>query len=251
MERKFIILFFVSIFSLPLCNSVSAEKIVFLTLEKDIPPNVYNEDGILKGIYVEIIQEVCSKLDMEAEFQRYPWKRCVEYIKRGRGDAIFPPIYTEERNDFLYFPKVPMTSKKVAVFVRSQSNIRIENVSDLKNITIGVNRGYSYGEKFDSYQGLKKVYSNNIDTQVNMLIFNRFDAAIAVKAPFMFVSKKMGLADKIKVAYIISEVPSYVAFSKATGNKGKLMSEKFSQVLRHLKREGVIQKIENKYVTPN
>jgi hypothetical protein len=49
------------------------------------------------------------------------------------------------------------------------------------------------------------------------------------------------------VVYVLSEKPSYVAFSKATDEKGKVLSEKFSEALSALRKEGIIQEIEDTY----
>lgn len=226
---------------------ISAEKVVFVTVEKDIPPNVYQEDAEIVGIYPSIIRQVCERLDIEPEFFRYPWKRCIRYMKTGRADAVFPPIRTEERARFLYFPDEAMTSKKIAVFSLKENRIKVETLADLKGKIVGVNDGYSYGAQFDAYEGLNKDLSQNIDMQVEKLLNNRMDVAVSVESPFMFFAKKRGVKDQIERVYIISEVPSYVAFSKATGEKGRLLSEKFSRVLAELKKEGIVQKITDLY----
>lgn len=209
---------------------------------------MYKENDQLRGIYVEIIREACKRVNAEAEFHQYPWKRCVRYMKKGKADAIFPPIRTEERTKFLYFPEEPMTVKKIAVFSLKKRGMKLEKLDGLKGKVVGVNQGYSYGTEFDSYQGLKKDYSKNIHMQVKKLLHERMDVAVAVEAPFRFFIKKLGLADKIETTYIISQVSSYVAFSKAIGERGRLLSEKFSQALSKLKKEGVVQKIEDSYL---
>ena len=50
------------------------------------------------------------------------------------------------------------------------------------------------------------------------------------------------------MVYVLTEKASYVAFSKATGEKGKVLSEEFSKAFERLKKEGVTQKIEDKYL---
>ncbi|MDM8550649.1 transporter substrate-binding domain-containing protein [Desulfobacterales bacterium HSG2] len=231
---------------------VFAEKAVFVSLE-DLPPKVYKEDGKLKGIYVDIIREICKRISIRAEFQLYPWKRCVMMVKDGDADAIFPPFLTQERTEFLYFPSEPMTVTRNVIFARNKSGIRIERLDDLKGLIVGINRGYSYGPEFDAYKkNLKLEYCKDEEMQIKKLSegspeLKRMDVAVASEEPFRFKSKKLGFSDTFEVIYVLSEKPSYVAFSKAVGQKGKMLSEKFSQALSQLKKEGIIQKIQNNY----
>ena len=246
MRKKFLFILLAFAFFVP--AQVHAEKVVFVTVEDDIPPNLYTENAQITGIYADIIKEVCTRLGIEPEMQRFPWKRCVENVKTGKADAIFPPILTKERTEFLYFPDEPMMMKRVVIFARKESGIRMQSLDDLKDKTVGVNRGYSYGEAFDNMQGLKKDESGDIMMQVKKLANRRMDVAVSVEAPFKYHSRQLGFTDQLEVIYTISEEASYVAFSQASGEKGKILSEKFSQVLAQLKKEGVIQKIEDKYL---
>lgn len=248
MMKNFILTLAVSLLVLPI--SVFAEKAVFVSLE-NLPPKIYKEDGQLKGTYVDIIREVCKQLNIEPEFQLYPWKRCVKMVKIGKADAIFPPFLTQERTEFLYFPSEPMSFTKNVIVAMKKNNIKMKTFDDMKGLVVGVNIGYSYGPEFDTHKkDLKLDYCTDEKMQIRKLAAEnpkRMDIAVASEEPFKFMSKKLGLSDKFEVIFVLSEKPSYVAFSKATGEKGKLLSEKFSKTLGRLKKEGIIQKIEDKY----
>lgn len=246
MKISIIVILAMSALFLPF--TAGAEEILFVSVEKDIPPNLYRENGQIKGIYADIIRDACKSLSVTPKFRRYPWKRCLNYVKEGKADAIFPPIRTEEREGFLFFPDEPIMVKKVSVFARNESEISVGKLDDLKGLVIGVNTGYSYGKEFDAYKGLKKDYSRNINMQVRKLMSRRMDVAVAVEMPFRYISEKMGIADKIKRIYVISESASYLAFSKTGGEKNRLRTEKFSQILKTLKKEGAVQKIIDKYL---
>ena len=228
-----------------------AEKVVFVSLD-NLPPKVYQEDGQLKGIYIDVIREVCKRLNIEPEFQLYPWKRCVRMVQNGKADAIFPPFFTEERGEFLYFPSEPMSFTRNVIFALKTRNIKVKNFDELKGLIVGVNSEYSYGSEFDSYKNnLNLEYCGDEETQIKKLAVEspkRMDAAIASEEPFKFLSKQLGFSDKFEVIYVLSEKPSYVAFSKATGEKSKLLSEKFSTILSNLREEGIVQQIEDNYL---
>lgn len=62
------------------------------------------------GMAVEIIVEVCNNLGVEANFRRYPWKRCISGMEKGKVDGIFNASFKEKR---LKFGRYPMQGGKV------------------------------------------------------------------------------------------------------------------------------------------
>lgn len=249
MIKKHILIFVLVISLLPVC--AMAEKVIFVS-PVDLPPKIFVEGGQLKGTYVDIIREVCKHIDVEPVFRQYPWKRCVKYVKTGKAGAIFPPFLTKKRTEYLYFPTEPVSYTRNVVFGRKNEAILVDGLKDLKGLIVGVNWGYSYGAEFDEYkENLSLEYNNNEEMQIKKLAIEypkRMDVAIASEEPFIFLSKKLGVNNKFAVVYVLSEKPSYVAFSKAKGRKGKMLSDKFNKVLRQLKMNGTIERIYNKYL---
>lgn len=75
----------------------------------------------------------------------------------------------------------------------------------------------------------------------------RIDVAVAADDSFLFLSKRLGHTRDFEAVYLLSESASYVAFTKAKGNQGKSLADKFNKTLRQLKKEGFIQKVSDKY----
>lgn len=226
-----------------------AEKITFASPES-IPPKIYKENGKLRGTFVEIITEVCKRMKVEPVFVQYPWPRAISMVKNGKVDAIFPPFKTPDREKFLYFPSEPVILTRNVIFARKARNIKINKMSDLQNYIVGIINQYSYGPVFDNYKkNLTVDVSRNEEMQVNKLTHPgqvRMDVAAASEDAFGHISTKLGHADELEVVYVFSETPSYVAFSKAH-IKNKKFAENFSRILKQLRKEGVIQEINNHY----
>ena len=85
-------------------------------------------------------------------------------------------------------------------------------------------------------KGLTKEYCRNTETLLRKLNARRMSVAIANEYVAKNLLKKMESKNRFEVLFKVSEDPMYVAFSKALGQKGKDLSEKFSQVLKQLKR---------------
>ena len=106
--------------------------------------------------------------------------------------------------------------------------------------------GFKYGPEFDNYQFLDRVECDDDEQLIKIFKKNRISLAVGVdEGGIRYLCKKAGI--DTEVVYAFNENPSYVAFSKALGEKGKVLAEKFSEALRKLKEEGGIEKIQSKY----
>lgn len=233
-----------------LSTCLAGEKLTIASPE-DLPPKIYKENGILKGTYVEIIQAVCKRMNCEPDFQLYPWARAIAMVKSGEIDAIFPPLKNKEREEYLIFPSEPMSYTRNVIFGRKNSGLKIDKLSDLKHLVIGINDQYSYGEAFDDYKKFLNLdVSRTEELQIKKLANKsqiRMDVAAASEEAFLSQVKRLHNANDFEILYTISENPSYVAFSKAGGKKANRLAKKFSETLGQLKKEGLIDKINEKY----
>jgi len=248
MIKRFVAALFAVVF---MCLPVNGqtEKLSFST--SLWPPYIIMENDKVSGIHTDIIREACRQLKIEPLFLNYPWKRALISAEEGKADAIFSPVYNEDRAKFLYFPSEPLSVTKNSIFARKSDNIKIKDINDLKDKTVGIVRAYSYGSNFDNYQGIKKIECNNDEELIRILNGKRIDMiAIQGEEIFNFICKSLGFEhENFEPVYLISEDSPYVGFSKkALGEKGKLLSEKFSEVLKKMKKEGIVQQITDKYI---
>lgn len=245
--RKVLSATFVSCVLLFLPLNVSAEKMVFGMVD-DFPPYQYTEAEKPCGADADIVSEVCIRLGIEPEFQVMPWKRVLKNAEDGDISAVLALLFKEERTKVLYYTKEPIHINRDSVIALKGSGMKISGLDDLKGKKVGVMSGYSYGPDFDNYKELNKILCDDHKSLIRILDAGRIDAAVAAETPFMFNSKKMGFKDRFETVYVISENPAYTGFSqKSCGENGKIMAEKFSEVLRQLKAEGMIEKIMEKY----
>lgn len=224
----------------------AAENVVFCT-QSALPPNVFEENGTITGCDVEIIRAVCGQIGATPEFRLLPPKRAIKYVKEGTVDSVFLLRRTRERERFLHYVPEPVMTKRVVIFARKEDKTTIKGLDDLKGRVVSVVAGYSYIPEFQDSRDIKKIPCYNEEQQVRMLAAKRMDAAAAIELPFRFFSRKLGFQDRFEPMFVMSEVPVYVAFSKAAGSRGKALTEKFGRALRELKQEGVVQAIVQRY----
>ena len=83
-------------------QSVVAEPLRIVTLEQ--PPVQYEEQGVIKGIAVDIVREVFGRMQQPVTLKVYPFARSLHIIRKGGADAIFAIVKNPERELFLDYP---------------------------------------------------------------------------------------------------------------------------------------------------
>ncbi len=222
-----------------------AGKLVFATASQ--PPYVISEKGQLPGMDIEIVRELCKRLGFESEIRLLPWTRALNYTEKGTADAVFSPRRTAEREKFLYYSSEPLHIERTVILAPKGTGLKLNKIDELKNKVVGVVRGYAYVPIFDDYQGLKKKVECDDDEQLVTIFAKKRVELVAAsdEGTMKYLCKKA--AFQAEVVYVLDEVPTYIGFSKALGEKGKALADKFSEALKKLKEEGFIEKVQSKY----
>lgn len=201
-----------------------AETVVFVF--DSLPPYEYLENGVAKGLNVDIIRSVCKKIGVTPVFREYPWSRAMHMVKNGEVDAIFSLYKTKEREEFLLFPTHPLNDETNVIIVPKESVLRAGSLDDMKKWRVGVVQDYSYGEKFDNYAAIYKEASTDNEQLLRKLEGGRLDAVVINKKVFFSLKAD----EKFKIIYTVNTEALYVAFSKKSAKAQRLVS----QFSRHL-----------------
>lgn len=242
--KHWLFLFMTCAFLLPL--PVLAEQVVFLT--DDYPPYDYLQDGKVVGIGADLVRMVCAELDITPDIRMQTWQTAMRSVTEGHADAIFYLYKTPQREKILFFPDEPLALPKSVIWSRKDNATRITALSDLKNRVVGLIDGYTYSPEFDSNTEIIKKPFKDVRALVNQLHSGRIEFAAAAEMPFLYLSKQEKLGDTFQVAMVITHSPVYVAFSKAKGEKGAVLAEKFANVLRSLRQQGVTEQLTKRYM---
>jgi len=216
----------------------------FVTLE--YPPYEYSENGIIKGVAVEIVTETFKLMGHDVKIEIWPWARSIEMLKDGEADGIFTFFKTPEREEFTHFSKEIIIPQKISLWVRKDSKIVFNGeLSSLQKYRFGVVRKTSYGDKFDAAvaNGTLRAYeAYTIEESVKQLINNRIDIWVTNYDGGIFLLKKTGNYKEVKeLKPSIQDIPSYVGFSKKRNLEG--LRNDFDKALGKLKKSGRYDKI--------
>jgi len=242
------LLFFISI-------KVGAAETTLLFIAEEYHPYEFSENGEYKGTDVDIIKEVCQRLNIIPQFEFKPWIRAMADIKTGKADAIFSLHHTSERTSFLYYPSEPLSQGQNVFIVHQSSEKQANNITDMKGWHIGVVAGNLYGKPFDNFSGIVRKVSHKNELLIRQLnAKNRLDAIVINELVFDALVKKMLEQGQLiqpefrKLEYRLEAAFFYVGFAKAKGEKSQHLAKQFNRVLKEMREEGKITEIMNNYI---
>ena len=127
----------------------AAPQTVILYGDDDYAPYSYVENGVFKGMYVDILRLAASSMpDYRLELQPRPWKRGLDALEKGQVFGLFPPGRKTER-PYVQPYSAMLYRESVVLFCHDavMRTPRTHFPTDFAGLTIGVNSGFLLSEK--------------------------------------------------------------------------------------------------------
>jgi len=250
LKNAFITCFLIIVISLS--NVFAAEKLVFLGAE--YPPYEYREGQELKGLSIELLQEIFILLNNPRnDIKLIPWKRAYETALTQKNTIVFSTLRTQEREKLFYWIG-PIYVDSFGLFkLKKRHDIVINTLEDAKKYKVGTVNGTA-SEKILISKGFTK--HNHISSMthtsqnVKMLLFGRVDLIVSSESRLAFALKDKGQsASKVSNAYTIDNKNiGYFAFNINTEQD---TIQKFKQAYDTLVKNGTYQRLLSKYQNKN
>ncbi len=212
----------------------------------DYPPYHYWIDGSPVGLNIDLINEVYARIGLRPHYVRRPWKRSLQEIESGEVGALCAGMKTPSREKFAYYPSRHLSLETNWVISLADSGLNVVALDDLKNLTVGVVTGYSYGPSFDSMEGVRKHERRNEKSLIELLMNKRIDVIVGCDLVIDHFAKILGVQDRLKYQLKLSSDPLYLIFSRAVPGNDQ-MSESVSKALSTMVVDGSYQKIMRRY----
>ena len=166
------------------CTTAQATTLKFCYESKELLPH-YRGEGVLTptekpGAAIEIMQKLDDMLtNVQIQFVREPWKRCLNDLKQGKVDALIAR-YSSKRELFAKYPK--NSSNKLdnsrAISSTATCFIHKKNVPikwDGKNLLVDLPQGISVPRGYSLVDDLKmkgfQIYETTSVKQAHELLF--------------------------------------------------------------------------------
>lgn len=212
-----------------------------------LPPMAFaDQQGNLKGLRIDLGNEIAKRLCLKPEFVNIGYAAMVPGLKGGRWDLIDAGLFvTAERRKILFM--LPYESLAVSISTSAHSNLAISKVEDLAGKTISVDIG-----GYDDIK-LKELNEDFKKRGLAEMKFNRFDnyatvyqalRAGQVEAAASIDPVAKEYQDRGEFKQVLSNMfptPGSLSFDN------QAIGEAVSSVMKEMKKDGSFDKLMDKY----
>ncbi|WP_343562979.1 substrate-binding periplasmic protein [Kiloniella sp. b19] len=206
------------------------EPLIILRDSGSYPPYDFrNEAGQYDGIHGNLLEKLAELTGTDYVVKDLPWKRAMAMVRTGQADILMFVRKNPEREAYLDFVEgSPMSYVQHSYYVRRdrQEEILFDGtVESLRPYVVGVMRGFSYGEPFDSEESLKKDPTDgSLTNLVKKLENGRVDISVLDLNIINYMKRTGEIVSDLQPVGLVS-VPAgaYMAISKESPNRERAL----------------------------
>ena len=224
-------------------SSIQASQKIVIAVDWGNPPYMFEQAGEAAGIYPGLISAIFDRMGIEVGLKAYPWKRA---LKMGTdGEVGIGGIYQTAKRLKIYDYSAPLYTERVLIYVTQKNMFTFNKLADLEGKTIGVLRGWSYGDAFDQFRQAGKVTvkaANNDHITFKRLVAGHVDCLFAPEHTGNQMLRQKAYHDQVvAIAKPVAVNDTYIVFAKRS-HKKKLL-EQFNAMLKTMKDDGSYEQV--------
>ena len=231
-------------------GAASARDLIILATPEE--PYKFQEDGVYKGIDIDIVREAMRRLGIPFSIELIQsGTRIQQEARAGRADMLLLFSKKLDRMEFLIYPEQTYVDISWNFFIRAEdeSKIKYENFDDLRGYQIGITQDFSYTPEFLN-SGLTFQPMPRNDLQIGKLLARRLDVVPMNTISTLYEEKKSGRLDAI--TYLpkpLTTKPYYNVFAKASRYPDIAgLAARYDSVIETMKSDGTVDVIIRKYL---
>ncbi len=221
-------------------------------------PYFWSENGVWKGLDVEIYAAIAKEAGVELKFERLPWSRAIDYMKTGECGIMSQLSKTPEREEYMTFLGPYDLEEIVLVVKKADAKIRIANLDELAAASVAAGKAigieedafYSdaFSERFANDERFRSRFEYVKTTANDMIlggrIFAAFDRRPIIAYDIRTKPQYKGLAVH---PFVIGSGPVYIGVSKKTPPD---VLARLEAACEKLAGNGGFKRIVDRWVTP-
>ncbi|WP_372943074.1 substrate-binding periplasmic protein [Shewanella sp.] len=226
--------------------TVSAEQTVAKLMTHPLRPFSYQQDGMITGFAVDIVNAIMQNAHIEAQIEMYPFNRGFQQLKSQSNTALFVIAKRPEREQHMKWVG-PIITSGVYFYKKRSANITLSRLDDLKRLqNVGVvldNADHTYLNS----QGFTNLSTDSDQLQsLKMLSYGRIDVApmSELVMPFLAQAANIDLNTIERTPIKLYDSTLYIAFSGDTSDE---VIARWQQAFDELKTSGHYQTIFDQY----
>lgn len=159
------------------------ETITLQVLTYDSPPFAYVEQGLQKGMLVELVAELFSRAKVDYQLSFVPLKRALLTVRKSEHYCVTPIERSQEREaDYQWIS--PMLISRYGLYSAEGQRVSLTSLSDAKSLAIGsylgsgiaeylIELGYNVELASNGQQNIRKLQYNRIDLMASEIMSAR------------------------------------------------------------------------------
>ncbi|ASP40649.1 amino acid ABC transporter substrate-binding protein [Bacterioplanes sanyensis] len=224
------------------CNSL-AETVT--AAQDPWPPFV--QEGNPPGISVEVVQEAMKTQGYTVDMKLTPWARAIEDVKNGNVDFLIGTWFTQERSAYLRYSD-HYAINQVKFITKADSSFEYTGMDSLAGKSVGIVRGYGYGDEFLTAGHFARPEANNLVLNLRKLMAGRIDMTLEdeIVARSQMTGAGLDVSQFRFTSNSLSENKLHVTSGLANARSEELINA-FNKGLAAIKANGTFDAIMKKY----
>lgn len=233
---------------------------------ENYPPYEYIENGVIKGINIDVITRILTRLDIPCEFKIYPFSRGWLMLKKGASDAAPSISYSRAREPFLFYTDAQRAFGETGVLPpdylwiteyvffmnrKYENSLRFESEEQIQKdgYKIGIVREYSYYPGFTEKKFSFKRYTS-VEDGLQGLIHGEIDLLPMDRTVAGHMIDRAGLNNQLTfIPKVIFSKPYLMVFSRKSDYPDlEGVMQRFYAELRSMRESGEVDSIREKYM---
>ena len=202
-----------------------------------LPPIVYNDNGIAKGVAVDIANAIGDRIGYEVKVVTVNWEQAQKMVLDGDADGLLHINPCPERNEIYDFSS-PLLKSDFSMFVQSD-NRTLRSIDDLRGKSVGIEAGGYPNTLLQGYETIDIEIINDWEASFKALSNGDLDAIIVDRWIGEYELANSRISD-IKIV----DPPIETQYSRIAVRKGNLETlALINSGLKEITEDGTINKI--------
>ena len=220
----------------------AARPVIVVDVDTENPPFMFSRAGYAVGLYPAVIRAALGSCHDNVRVQAKPWKRA--FVEIDKAQAGVGGLYKNAERLAKYDFSDPIHVENIAVFYRTAQPLDFRTAADLYGKRVGVLRGWSYGDDFDTARrngsfAIEEVSSDR--SNFLKLMDGRLDAVLAIEEAGRAAMAASDLHGINQASTYLASYPVYLAFNKQAARNDLLAC--FNEALAEMKQNGSFDRI--------
>ncbi len=216
----------------------AAEKPLVFFGDKDYPPIAFLENGVAKGMDVDLVTALARPLGREVRVDLMDWNLAQERMLKGDADGLIGMSVTEERRARFDFAS-PTFTRDFSLVLR-ENDFTVHSVSDLTGKKVGVTAGGFPRRFLEAQNALTLIVIKHYREGFDLLLRGEIDVMAADRWVAAYLMEKDSISGVTILEKPFATAPLAIAVRK--GNATLLKD--INHALLEMTQQGTISEIE-------